>query len=298
MGALARTAEAVAEVVAGLDRPPRALLVQADLKDPLPLATDGFDRVLCHNVLEVLPDHDALVAEAVRVLRPGGRLVLAHSDFDTLIFASEDLELTRRLVRAYCDTQQPWMDAVDGTIGRRLADIAGRAGLQVTDVQAQVVLGRRYLPGEIGWGYARNLADTLLGAGRADEAELELGRRERLGRALLDALADPTSVLDAQGRIVAVNQVWNLRSADSPAAPALGEVGQSYPAACQAAAAAGYDGLAAAADGVRGVLSGQAALFRCRYLTPDGAEPYEVSVTPLAKGDGAVVTHRAGGAVR
>ena len=147
--------------------------MQADLKDPLPLATASVDRALCHNVLEVLPDHDALVAEAVRVLRPGGRLVLAHSDFDTLIFASEDLELTRRLVRAYCDTQQPWMDAVDGTIGRRLAEIAGRAGLQVTDVQAQVVLGRRYLPGEIGWGYARNLADTLLGAGRADEAELD-----------------------------------------------------------------------------------------------------------------------------
>ena len=172
-GALARTAELVAEAVAGQDRPPGVLLVQADLKDPLPLATAGFDRVLCHNVLEVLPDHDALVVEAVRVLRPGGRLVLAHSDFDTLIFASEDLELTRRLVRTYCDTQQPWMDAVDGTIGRRLAEIAGRAGLQVDDVQAQVVLGRRYLPGEIGWGYARNLADTLLGAGQADEAELE-----------------------------------------------------------------------------------------------------------------------------
>jgi hypothetical protein len=71
--------------------------------------------VLCHNVLEVLPAPDALVAEAIRVLRPGGRLVLAHSDFDTLIFASEDLALTRRLVRDYCDTQQNWMDAVDGT---------------------------------------------------------------------------------------------------------------------------------------------------------------------------------------
>src|SRR5215207_8109125 len=39
-------------------------------------------------------------------------------------------------------------------------------------------------------------------ANLAVEAELELGRRERLGRALLDALTDPTSVLDAQGRIV------------------------------------------------------------------------------------------------
>jgi hypothetical protein len=43
------------------------------------------------------------------------------------------------------------MDAVDGTIGRRLADIAGPAGLQVADVQAMVVLGRRFVPGEIGW---------------------------------------------------------------------------------------------------------------------------------------------------
>ena len=120
--------------------------------------------MLCHDVLEVLPDPDALVAEAIRVLRPGGRLVLAHSDFDTLIFTSEDLELTRRLVRDYCDTQQPWMDAVDGTIGRHLADIAGRAGLMVEDVQATVVLGRRFLPGELGWGYARNIWPTLSAA--------------------------------------------------------------------------------------------------------------------------------------
>jgi SAM-dependent methyltransferase len=171
--ALALTVEALSEAVAGLAAGPAALCVQADLKAPLPLADGTFDRVLCHNVLEVLPDPDALVAEAIRVLRPGGRLVLAHSDFDTLIFASEDLELTRRLVRDYCDTQQPWMDAVDGTIGRRLADIAGRAGLVVEDVQAAVVLGRRFLPGEIGWGYARNLADTLGGDGRATPAELE-----------------------------------------------------------------------------------------------------------------------------
>jgi SAM-dependent methyltransferase len=165
--ALARTAEALATERA------RLLLVQADLKDRLPFADAAFDRVVCHDVLECLPDPDVLLAEVGRVLRPGGRLVLGHADYDTLVFASEDLELTRRLVRAYSDTQQPWMDAVDGTIGRRLADIAGRAGLVVEDVQAAVVLGRRFLPGEIGWGYARNLADTLGGDGRATPAELE-----------------------------------------------------------------------------------------------------------------------------
>jgi hypothetical protein len=145
---------------------------------------------------------------------------------------------------------------------------------------------------------ARAYAGMANMANMAVEAELELGRRERLSRALLDALADPTAVLDAQGRIVAVNQAWTRRSAEGPAGPALGEVGQSYPAACQAAAAAGFDGLGAAADGVRGVLSGRASLFRCRYLAPGGAGPYELTVTPLADGDGAVATHRPGGPVR
>jgi SAM-dependent methyltransferase len=171
--ALRRTAAALEDVVA--EQTPRSGvgLVSADLKARLPFADAAFDRVLCHNVLECLPDQDALIAEAVRVLRPDGRLVLAHSDFDTLVFASEDLELTRRLVRDYCDTQQAWMDAVDGTVGRRLTDIAGRAGLRVGDVQAAVVLGRRFVPGEIGWGYARNIADTLTTSGRAEPAELD-----------------------------------------------------------------------------------------------------------------------------
>jgi PAS domain-containing protein len=141
----------------------------------------------------------------------------------------------------------------------------------------------------LAWTAARAYARM---ANLAVEAELELGRRERLGRALLDALADPTSVLDAQGRIVAANQAWARRSAEGPAGPALGEVGQGYTAACAAAAAAGYDGLAGAAGGVRAVLDGQAPLFRCRYLAPGDAQPYELTVTPLADADGAVVTHR------
>jgi hypothetical protein len=36
-----------------------------------------------------------------------------------------------------------------------------------------VVLSRRFAPGEIGWGYARNLTQTLTGSGRADPAVLD-----------------------------------------------------------------------------------------------------------------------------
>jgi hypothetical protein len=99
-------------------------------------------------------------------------------------------------------------------------------------------------------------------------------------------------VLDTQGRIVAANQAWVRFAAKDLAGLALAEVGQSYPAACEAAAAAGYDGLEPAARGVRAVLGGEVSLFRCRYQAPGGAGPCEVTVTPFADGDGAVVTHR------
>lgn len=161
----------------------RLLLAQADLTHPIPLAEASVDRALCHNVLECLADPAELVADAHRILRPGGRLVLSHSDFDTMLFASEDLELTRRLVRSYCDTQQDWMDAVDGTIGRRLVEIVGRSPLRVDDVQARANLSLRFQPGELGYAYAHNLAGSLRATGTVDPAELDgwLAGLRRLG---------------------------------------------------------------------------------------------------------------------
>ena len=44
--------------------------------DALPFAAGSFDLVLSHEVLEHVADDRAAVAEAVRVLRPGGRLAI------------------------------------------------------------------------------------------------------------------------------------------------------------------------------------------------------------------------------
>jgi SAM-dependent methyltransferase len=199
-----RAAAALREAAGALGPADRARLLRADLGRPLPFAAASFDRALCHNVLEFLPDPQFLLREAYRALRPGGRLVLSHSDFDTLVFASEDVALTRRLVRAYSDTQQDWMDAVDGTMGRRLLDVAGHSGFAVADVQAAVVLSRRFQPGELGYGYAHNLAEALLGAGVADAAELErwiagLRRLDQRG-AFLFSLNDYAVVCTRPGR--------------------------------------------------------------------------------------------------
>jgi len=43
----------------------------------LPFLDGSFDKVLCSEVLEHVPDYPALIAELVRVLKPGGRLALS-----------------------------------------------------------------------------------------------------------------------------------------------------------------------------------------------------------------------------
>jgi SAM-dependent methyltransferase len=166
-------AEALRDAAVVLAPVGRASMVRADLKLTLPFSDASFDRAFSHNVLEFLPDPQLLLREVHRVLRPGGRLVVGHSDYHTLVFASEDAALTRRLVQTYCDTQQDWMDAIDPTMGRRLPEVVGRSPFKVTDVQATLVLNRHFQPGELGYGYAHNLARALRRSGAATEAELD-----------------------------------------------------------------------------------------------------------------------------
>jgi arsenite methyltransferase len=158
------TAEAALLVAArrlGVGRGGRVALLRADLSARLPLRDGSLDRAVCHNVLESLPDPDGFLLEAHRVLRPGGRLVLSHPDYDTMVFTAPDLALTRRLVHAYCDTQQDWMTAVDGTIGRWLHDIAGRSPLEVERVAAATVLSRGFQDPMLGFGFAQHVAEVL-----------------------------------------------------------------------------------------------------------------------------------------
>jgi SAM-dependent methyltransferase len=162
----------------------RTLFLQADLADPLPLADESMDVVLSHDVLELLPDPDALLREAFRVLRPGGRLVLGHADFDTAVLAGADVQLTRRLVHTYCDTQQSWMPRAEGTIGRRLPEIVLRSPLSLDQVTARVLLTRSLEDGGFGRFAVDHLVQALTEAGAIAPRELASWQAE------LEAAAD------------------------------------------------------------------------------------------------------------
>jgi SAM-dependent methyltransferase len=70
----------------------------------LPLGTGSADGYRADKVLHLLDDPARAVAEARRVLAPGGRAVLLGSDWDTIVIDSDEPRITRRLVRAKADS--------------------------------------------------------------------------------------------------------------------------------------------------------------------------------------------------
>ncbi|MEV1330441.1 methyltransferase domain-containing protein [Micromonospora costi] len=75
----------------------------ADATD-LPLADGQAQGYRADKVYHVLPDPPAALAEARRVLAPGGRVVLVGQDWDALIIDSDQPDLTRRIVHARAAT--------------------------------------------------------------------------------------------------------------------------------------------------------------------------------------------------
>ncbi|MET8311405.1 methyltransferase domain-containing protein [Micromonospora sp. NPDC005173] len=70
----------------------------------LPLETGSVTYYRADKVLHMLDDPARAVAEARRVLAPGGRAVLLGQDWDTIAIDSDEPETTRRLVHAKADS--------------------------------------------------------------------------------------------------------------------------------------------------------------------------------------------------
>jgi arsenite methyltransferase len=69
----------------------------------LPVESESFDRALCVQVLEYVPDVAAALAELHRVLRPGGRAVIWDVDWATVSWHSRNPERMRRILDAWDD---------------------------------------------------------------------------------------------------------------------------------------------------------------------------------------------------
>src|SRR5258708_11325706 len=84
----------------------RLEIVQADVSERLLLSQGAFDVVVCQNVIECVQDKDGLIERARLALRNDGRLLLGHHDFESVVLAATDRELTRRIIAGYAGRQQ------------------------------------------------------------------------------------------------------------------------------------------------------------------------------------------------
>ncbi|OKI84057.1 methyltransferase domain-containing protein [Streptomyces sp. CB02414] len=71
--------------------------------DDLPFADGSVRGYRADKVLHVLQEPGRAVAEARRVLCPGGRIVLVGQDWDAIMIDSDDAALTRTIVHARAD---------------------------------------------------------------------------------------------------------------------------------------------------------------------------------------------------
>ncbi|HYF14108.1 MAG TPA: PAS domain S-box protein [Phycisphaerales bacterium] len=166
---------------------------------------------------------------------------------------------------------------------------------------------KRYIrkDGEVRWVRvaARSFADPSSGErlvlGVAEDvterkrAEEALRASERLNRAMLDALPAEIALLDASGRITAVNRPWSrFAEVNGPADAASVGVGADYVAMCEQAAANGDADAEAALAGIRSVLSGEREGFSSEYAChAPGAERWFLMQVVRAEGAGAIVAH-------
>jgi ubiquinone/menaquinone biosynthesis C-methylase UbiE len=125
----------------------------------LPFAAPEFDAVVIHRVLSHVPGPEAVVAEAARVLRPGGRLVVFDGDYATITLATADVDPLQVCVDAFAPAYitDPW-------VVRRLASLLRDAGFAVDEQRSHGYVqtaGADYMV-----SIADRGADALLGEGR------------------------------------------------------------------------------------------------------------------------------------
>jgi arsenite methyltransferase len=95
--------------------------------EALPHPDGGFDAVVSTQVYEYVPDVLGALVEVRRVLRPGGRVVVLDTDWDSLVWHAADHDLQRRVLEAWEE------HLVHPRLPRVLPGLMERAGFRVTD---------------------------------------------------------------------------------------------------------------------------------------------------------------------
>jgi len=131
----------------------------------LAFADDSFDAAAATQVYEYVADMPAALAEAYRVLRPGGRLLILDTDWDSIVWHSNDSERMRRILTAWDE------HLIDPYLPRRLTRLLEGAGFAVTERMVHPLLNAGYDENTFSAGLVDLIASFVAGRQGITEAD-------------------------------------------------------------------------------------------------------------------------------
>ena len=156
------------------------------------LQENSFDGVVCTQVLSYLPEPEAAIGRMLRWTKPGGRLFIAETDWDTLVYSIPDKDLQRKVVESFSD------HLGDGWVGRRLYTWCRQAGARDVELYPYIIWNAEYSIRKYGGPLSYIIRDNLLRSRAMPEPEVR-----RWLQQLSDAY-DNRTYFFAQTRLVCI----------------------------------------------------------------------------------------------
>jgi arsenite methyltransferase len=132
----------------------------------LPFEENSFDSAMMIQVLEYSKDPILMLQEAMRVLKAGGKLFVADTDWDTIVWNSSFKDLTRRIVVLWSDHE------ADGWQGRKIREYMLRAGFQSLKEDLFHISEHSFSEDSYTFLCTKLIADYLIRSEKMAEAEI------------------------------------------------------------------------------------------------------------------------------
>jgi ubiquinone/menaquinone biosynthesis C-methylase UbiE len=141
----------------------------------LPFSAESFDAVTATQVYEYVADISGALAEARRVLRPGGRLLILDTDWDSVVWHSSDPAGMRRVLSAWDQ------HLLDPYLPRRLGSLLTDAGFTVARRGVHPILNTGYDEGSFSAGVIGLIAAFVPGRAGVTQADAQAWRSDLVG---------------------------------------------------------------------------------------------------------------------